>query len=64
VKDSLKIEIVEDIKVEPAFKSLFFNGGQNSFKLTVKDGSGDYTVSLNSSIASFKQSGQEVTIIP
>lgn len=29
IKDTLKIEIVNNINVYPSYKSLFFNGGDN-----------------------------------
>ena len=54
IKDSLKIEIVNNINVYPSYKSLFFNGGDNQFKLEIRDGSGDYNIALNSSIATYK----------
>lgn len=58
----MRIEIVENIRIEPTYKSIFFDG--SSYTLKIKDGSGDFNVALNSSIASFKQSGREVTIKP
>lgn len=54
IKDTLKIEIVKNINVYPSYKSLFFNGGKNQFKIQIRDGSGDYNIALNSSIATYK----------
>jgi len=48
----MRIEIVENIRIEPTYKSIFFDG--SSYTLKIKDGSGDFNVALNSSIASFK----------
>ena len=65
VTDKMKIEIVESVKVEPEFKSIYFNGDKNQYVFQIFRGSGEFRVTLNdTSVADRVHKGREVRINP
>jgi hypothetical protein len=61
----MKIEIVESVKVEPQFKSIYFNTDKNQFVFQIFRGSGEFKVTLNdTNVAQRVHEGREVRIRP
>lgn len=48
IKDSLKIEIVKNVDIQPKYKSLYLHK-DNSFRFQILHGSGHFSVSVNNS---------------
>jgi len=42
----MNIEVVKNVEVDPKVKSLYI-GSQSEYKLTIKEGSGHFAVSIN-----------------
>ena len=65
VSNSLNIQVVHNVEIEPKYKSLYFLGAENPMKFELVGGSGHFAVSLNDSkIADIQHVGRNVTIIP
>lgn len=65
LSDSLKVEIVNNLEIEPLAKTIYFQGDKNSFRLSILHGSGQFSVTLNdSSIAEVHHQGRDVKIVP
>lgn len=61
----MKIEIVENVAIEPQFKSIYFNSDKNQFIFKIFKGSGEFKVTLNdTSVAQRVHEGREVRISP
>lgn len=62
--DTLKVQVIKKLQVEPKFKSMYL-GSANTFKLTILEGSGHFTVSQNNTeIAELVHKDREIFITP
>jgi len=62
ISDTLKVEVVRKLQVEPRFKSLYI-GSETKFKLTIQEGSGHFTVTPNNTeIAEVVHKDREIFI--
>jgi len=43
----MRIEIVEDLKIEPPMKTIFFKKDSNEFEFVIWWGSGDFDVKID-----------------
>ena len=65
VKDSLRIEVVENVDIQPRQKTIYFQGTKNPFRFQLVHGSGHFAVSSNDTeLAIIKAVGREVTVTP
>lgn len=56
---------MNNVEVEPLYKTIYFQGDKNPYNLRIKEGSGQFSVSLNdSSIAEIIHVEREVKIVP
>lgn len=62
----MKIDIVNNVDIEPRFKSIYFKGNKNPFTFQLSHGSGQFAVKVNDteSLAFVQHIGRQVTIIP
>lgn len=68
LSSELILSVVDPLQVEPRFKSIFFIGDKNPFTFLIKDGSGEFTVTMLNSeedpIAEIVERGRKITVIP
>ena len=65
IKDEIHLEVVENAEIEPAYKSIYFQGAQNPYSFHINHGSGEFAVTTNDTdIARIDHRGREVIIIP
>jgi deoxycytidine triphosphate deaminase len=62
----MRIDIVNNLDIQPKFKSIFFKGNKNPFTFHLNQGSGHFAVKVNDteSLAFVQHIGRQVTIIP
>lgn len=64
LSDTLKVEVVRKLQVEPRFKSLYI-GSLSKFKLTIQEGSGHFIVTPNNTkIAEVVHKDREIFVSP
>lgn len=66
VREEMRIDIVNNLDIEPKFKSVYFKGNKNPYTFHLSHGSGHFAVKVNDteSLAVVRHIGRQVTIIP
>ena len=45
--DEIHLEVVQNAKVEPAYKSIYFQGAENPYSFHINHGSGEFALTSN-----------------
>lgn len=65
VKDSMKIEVVKNLVLQPKYKSLYLSKKSNQYQFKILHGSGHFIVHINNTdLAEMHHSGDTITIFP
>lgn len=65
VRDQMRIQIVEDVRIEPPMKTIFFKKDSNEFEFKIFWGSGDFEVKIDDAeVAQHVHSGRSVKVSP
>lgn len=65
IEGRIQVQVVHNVDIEPKQKTIYFQGEQNPFSFLIREGSGEFQVTINdTSVAEKQVEGREVRILP